>query len=450
MPVNSWWLSATAASLAAISFSVAALASGAPTPDSTNTGHANPYRWSLQDAITIAERQNPDLKAARAHFEAAKAVVLQAWSGYLPHIDVTANYERTTLPNPSAGLTTQLGVSLPYSSIVTQIRQTLFDFGKTLNGIGGAVALDHASEQDTLAMKNAVDLSVQNAFYGVAATTKLVEVAQEGVVRFTETNRRTQALVRTGARPAFDLTQSNVELSRARLALITATEARDLARVTLLNIMGFSADTSFDVTIPPPSAQVDFDKLDLQELSSKALNNRPEMRSAEFQVEASRLQFHQQTKDYLPTVALEGFYGKYMLNYDTAYSEAWGGGVTLSWNLFDGLDTTGRVGEYSARLDAQGALQEKERERITAEVANSYQDLKKSIANLRVARDSLTFSKENNRLAQKRYDANVATFLELLVSQNTLLDTQGIWIQAQFQYEASLAALKKAVNAPIF
>ena len=407
------------------------------------------YKWTLDDVRQIAENQNPDLKAAKANFDAAEKVVLEAWSGYLPHADIGGSFQQTTLPNPSVGLTNQIGIALPYSSVVGSIKQTLFDFGKTLNQIGAAKALSRSTKQDAIALKNAVDLNVQRTFYNVIASDSLVKVANQGLAAFEETHRRMTIFVKTGARPVFDLSQSNVQVAKAKLGVIDAVNDRDIARVLLLKYMGLPEDATFTLLSPRESKLIEAEKLSLPKLTALALQNRPEMQSKALHVEAAQMQLHQEVKGYLPTIGIEGWYGKFFPNYFDALGDAWGGGITLKWNLFDGFNTTARVGEFSARVEAQSADLEKEHLDIVAEVANSYMNLSRSLSKIQLAENTLVFANQTADLGQKRYDAGVATFLELLVAQNSLLDAQTAVVQAKFQYEIGLAGLATATNANI-
>jgi outer membrane protein TolC len=412
------------------------------------TPAAEKYTWTLEDVKKLAESQNPDLRAAKANYEAVSATIQEAWSGYLPQVDATANFTQTTLPSPSAGSTNNLGVALPYSSAVATVKQTIFDFGKTLTEIGANKALANSAEQQALAVHNAVILSVQKAFYDVQSTQHLVDVATQGVAKFEETRRRMSVLVRTSARPSFDLSQANVELSRSKLNLISANEAYDLARISLLNIIGMPKEIKFELK-DSPQKKVNVGKLDLDSLTKKALTFRPELKGSEYGVESAMMHLHREFREYLPTLGLQGWYGQYYPNYPTPIADAWGAGVTLTWNLFDGLKTTGKVREYSSRLEEQGAQLEKEKLRIIAEVAQSLLELKKSESNLAVAKETYDYAKENSRLAKRRYDANVATFLELITADTSLLSSQAVAVQAQYQYEIAIATMQKAVNAPL-
>ncbi len=408
------------------------------------------YSWTLTDIRKLAEAQNPDLKAAKATQAGASGVVLQAVSGYLPHIDVGGTAEQTSLPSPSAGLSDQLGTSLPYTHLMARIHQVVFDFGRTLNTIGAARGASQSAEEDTVAVHDAVMLAAQQAFYNALGAEKLVAVAQQGVVQFQETARRIGIFVRTGTRPTFDLTQANVKVSQAKLALVEAINTRDVADVTLLNIIGMPKEVTFQLLEETTAEDIPLDRLNLNTLTEKAIQARPEIKRSEFSIESARMREHSVAKEYLPMLGFEGWYGQYYPNYPSSIANAYGLGLTLTWNLFDGMETTGRLQETAARVEYEIAGLEKARERVVSDVATSVAQVKKADTILKLSNESLNFSKENARLALRRYNSNVATFLELLVAQTSLLDAQSAVVQAQYQYQYAIAQLKYSVKAPLF
>jgi outer membrane protein TolC len=406
-------------------------------------------QWNLADVTRIALDNNPDLKSARANYEASTHVIGEALSGYLPKVDLVANVSQTTLPYPSADLSAQVGLKLAYSSAVVQLNQVLFDFGKNLAQIRARQSQSHSAEEDSYAVKNAVILAAERAFYAVISGQKVVDAAKESVARYQETERRTEVLVKTGARPTFDLTQAKVELSKAKLGLINAQNSLDLAKIALINIMGLEQQNSFSLVENESTDSVTSNQLDLNHLTQKALSARPEIHSSNDNVDAAKHLLNGEITHYLPTFSAQAFYGSYQPNYPDVLRSAWGVGLTATWNLFDGLGTTARVGEFSSRLDQQEALREKERENVTAEVARAYMDLVRAEDNEQVSNEALEAAQENDRLAKKRYDAAVATILELLVANGSLVDAEASAIQAKYERDISLEQLKTAVNAPL-
>ncbi len=408
------------------------------------------YTWTLSDVIRIADQNNPDLNAARANYRAASKRVIEALSGYLPQVDVSGNFEQTTLPTPSAGSVNNLGTSLPYTGVMGSVRQTVFDFGKVLDQILANRDYRKSANQERASIKLDVNLAVEKAFFNVALTQKLVEVAKTGVLQFDEVQRRMVVLVKTGTRPSFDLSQANLELAKSRLALISARNSRDVAKVALITLMGVPNDTSFAIKENPPTVfKHDPKKLDLSKLTAEAFDSRPELKSNQFAVAAAEKLHSRAIKDFLPTVDAEAWYGRFMQNYPSPIANSWGAGLTLTWNIFNGFDTTAHIGEMYARMNEQQAQLDKERDAISAEVANSLLEFQRSDINMIVAKQSLDFAKINSQLAQKRYDANVATFLELLVADTSLLSAQAEDVKARYQREIALASLQRAVNGPL-
>jgi outer membrane protein TolC len=429
-----------------ISASLFAIAS-ARSDDQIAANHIE--RWTLPDVLKITLEQNPDLKSAKANYEATSHTVGEAVSGYLPKLDFYANTQETTLPSPSGGLSSQLGMKLNYSSAVVSVNQVLFDFGKNLAQISANRSLTASSEQQSYAVRNVVTLAAQQTFYAVIAEEKLVDSAQESLVRYQETSRRTEILVKTGARPTFDLTQATVELSKAKLALINAQNVLQNSKIALLNIMGIENQRDFTLAESPTMDETQSSQIDLNKITQKALSARPELRSSEFSVDAAKHLVNREITGYLPVMSFQGWYGSYQPNYPDTLRSAWGVGLVANWNLFDGLNTTARVGEFSARLDQQEALREKQRESITAEVARDYMDLVRAESNEKVSNEALQAAIENQRLARKRYDTAVSTILELLIANGSLVDAQATAIQAKYGREIALDQLKTAVNAPL-
>jgi outer membrane protein TolC len=330
------------------------------------------------------------------------------------------------------------------------IRQTLLDFGKGLEAIAASRAEKGSAEQDVIALHNLIQLNAENAFYDVAAAQKLVEVAKKSMAQFKETYRRADMQVKTGVRPPFDRTQAEVELSKAQLTLIQARSTRDLARIALVNIMGMRRQVSFALKEAPVQAlPTSVSALDMQRLTDAALRARPEMRRIELQVESARDRLKEQRLQYTPNFFASGWVGDYAADYPVQERNAWGFGVGVSLNLFDGWATTYRVKELKARLEQQQALAKRQSQSIVAEVAAAYMGLVRAEQNETVADAGAEFARENFQYARKRYDADVGTILELLVAETSLVNAEAVQVEARYRYATRLAALQRAVNAPL-
>ena len=416
------------------------------------TSSAQPrFVWGLVDVINIALGKNPDLQSAQDNYEAASRVLQESYSAYLPNVDGSAYTGRTTLPSPSAGSTPLLGLDRKYSVGAVEMSQTLLDFGRGLEEIRARRAESRSSADDLAALQYLIKLNTERAFYNVASDEKLVAVSMKSLAKFQETYRRTLLMVQAGTRPSFDLSQAQVELSKAELAVINAKNARDLSKIALLNIMGVDRVETF--ALRESGQLVPMVKISalssMERLTDFALESRPEMRGSRLLMEAALDRLKEQRRTYLPTIAASGWAGRYLPDYPESIRGAWGYGIGASWNLFDGLATKFRVKELEARFDQAGARLKRQSQNIVAEVASSYMNLVRAEQNETVADEALGFANENFHYAQLRYDANVGTILELLIAETSLVDADAAQVQARYRYTTALAALQRAVNAPL-
>lgn len=405
--------------------------------------------WTIDDVERIALQNNPDVKTALANVAAAQAVIGESVSVYVPHLSVQGVSERTTMPIPTAGLATQFGTPAPYGWGNMSFQQTLFDFGKGLEDIQAARGARRAQQQQLAALRDDLVLAVQKAFFDVSLTAKLVVVAQRGVDRFQETTRDAGLLVKTGVRPPFDLTEANVDLVAARLELIKAQNARDLAKVALLDLMGMHSRMGFELSDSTQVPNVGTKELSLDHLIDEAMDLRPEIRRDEASLQSAQSSLAGGEISLLPTLQAQGYYGGYLPNYPQSLEKVWNIGLAASWNFFDGLYTPFHIRELSARRDAARAQLEKERLFVEEDVSNAYLNLSRAEQNRDVAEEALVYAKENLDLGQKRYAAGVGTILELLIAETSEFNAEAEELKAVYGLATAVKTLETAVNLPL-
>ena len=148
---------------------------------------------------------------------------------------------------------------------------------------------------------------------------------------------------------------------------------------------------------------------------------------------------------------LQGYVGydvhNSMLSSDlTTTDNGWIAGVQLTWNLFDGLHTQGRVKEAMANLEKAGVdLDDKERG-IELEVRTAYSNFIEAREVLESQKKVVEEAEEALRLARARAEAGTGTQLDVLSAQTALTESRSTQIQALHDYEAARAKLQRAVG----
>jgi outer membrane protein TolC len=184
-------------------------------------------------AVTLAEQQRPDLKAAQAQVEAAARAVSAARAERLPSATVSGFYELIgTNPAQSHGAFTVVGtVSIP-----------VWQGGRTAGDIAQAdavLAQRRAELEDT---RGQIEAEVRQSCLDLEAAAGQVEVARQNVQVAQETLEKTRARMQAGVINTLEVVQAQETVSNAQLDLIDSVFAHNLAKLSLARALGHAAD----------------------------------------------------------------------------------------------------------------------------------------------------------------------------------------------------------------
>lgn len=158
-----------------VTYSAAAVAQPQPIdPDEPPAGAVE----SLRAAIINSLKQNPEIQIALARQDDARFGVHEAWSGYLPHVDMSVGagrefydpYNRSGTPSNRTTLTRQ-------EATVT-VNQNIWDFGTTINDIKRARAAYKSAQWSTRERIEAISYDISAAYLNVLERQKLVELTE--------------------------------------------------------------------------------------------------------------------------------------------------------------------------------------------------------------------------------------------------------------------------------
>jgi len=125
----------------------------------------------------------------------------------------------------------------------------------------------------------------------------------------------------------------------------------------------------------------------------------------------------------------------------------WIAGVQLSWDIFDGLRTRGRVKETTALYERAGIELEDAGRRIDLEVRTAHSNFIEANEVLKSQEKAVEQAEETLRLATARGDAGTVTQLDVLSAQTALTEARTTQIQALHDYSLARARLQRAMGA---
>ena len=184
------------------------------------------------DAALVAARANsPDLGAARAGTDAARAGVRQARGGFMPEVALVAE---------AASQRDQFfpGYQADGYTIGVQARWTFFSSGLQSAKVAEAQAQRRAADATATETRFAVEEAVVALWNAVIASDRMADAARQQAAAAEAAEASLGHEVRVGAKPLIDLLNAQRETLAARTALVRADAARAITRYRLRAAVG--------------------------------------------------------------------------------------------------------------------------------------------------------------------------------------------------------------------
>ncbi|MFO1404526.1 MAG: efflux transporter outer membrane subunit [Azonexus sp.] len=427
-----------------------------PAGEATAAASLGERWWTLyQDPILDrlmdeALASNADLAMAAARVAEARANAGVAAAARLPSVWAQASRDR----NKSS----QLGsFPLPSGQPLTQTthRATL-EASYEVDLWGRYRRADEAARADLLASEaaqSAVRLSltadVARQYFALLAATAQEAVARRTAATRGETLELQRRRMDAGLQSEYDLRQSEAEEAYARAQLASLVGERERAETTLALLLGRSP-REVTAGILERGAPARLPEMVIPSgLPSDLLLRRPDLREAEEALVAANARIGVARAGYFPSVSLTAYAGSESVAFSRLFSGP-AGIFSFAAALTQPIWNAGRVG---FGVDAAEARRDQALARYRQAVASAFKDVRDALASQTASREAL--AAETTRAAalehalvavQKRFDAGIASRLEVLDVERNLLAAELARIDAERGRRSALADLFKALG----
>jgi outer membrane protein len=433
-------------SIALFPFPVRAQASppAAPSPNAASAGPGTPL--TLQQAEAIAIKNNPQITIGKLRALAAQQYVREARSALLP----TANLSLTAVDSIPGGRITAGALNnpavYPRAAGGVSVTQLLTDFGRTNSLLSSSEYGAKAEDQNAAATRADILLVVDQAFYNSLETKALVTVAEETVHARQTLVDKIQALTNAKLKSEIDLSFSNVDLARGKLLLLEAQNNYQASLAALSAILGYPDEQNFQlVEEPSPITQPD---LDVTPLIQKALQQRPEIKALQFQLESAQ-KFDSAEHDlWRPTVDALGVVGEAPVR-DNHIPNWYGAvGVNINIPIFNGFLYNARAKAADLETEVQRQSLLDTRNNIARDVRNAWQDSRRAFERLSVTQQLRQQADLSLNLAQARYNLGLGSIVEFTQAELQKTEADIDDTDAKYQYRLTQLVLAFTISAP--
>ena len=299
-------------------------------------------------------------------------------------------------------------------------------------------------------------LAVRKTFYEILLAQAQVEVRQQSIKLLEQQLTDTQHRFDVGAVPRFNVLRAEVELANAKPPLIRAQNNLRLAKEALVKLLGLDSPTQGQSDFTP----INFDghlayeprNWRIDTALADAIKLRPELQLAKTQISILEEALNVAGAGNRPELSAFANYGwrnSMFADKLDQTRDGWTAGARLSWALFDGLQTRGKVTQARAQLEQSRIDSADIRRGVELEVRQAYSDYLQALELLEAQKKTVEQAEESLRLAEARFQAGTGVQLDVLSAQTALTDARSNEVQALYDYNVALATLERATGTTV-
>jgi outer membrane protein len=414
----------------------------------------SPLPLSMKRAVEIALAPDGSTRAALAQesIEQAKDRVAEARAALLPNLDTTVRENRQTTNLKAYGFAFNIpipGFSIP--SIVgpfdvfdarASAQQSVLNFS-TVRKYQASKATLAATKFDNDATRSQVSDEVARAYLACLRTDSDRDTARANVELSEALLEQARRVQTAGTGTGIEVTRAEVQLANDRQRLIRAENDRTRAALQLLKSMGLHLDSSIEFTdklvykpIDPASSET---------LLEQARKARFELKTQQQREEAARLSNSAVKSERLPSIGASADYGA--IGTDVVSSRAtYTLGVSLRVPVFDGGNRAARREESFSQYKQEQIRTKDVGQQIELQVRTALESLRSAAAEVDASREGLSLAENELAQARRRYDAGVATSVEVTDAQTRLQRARDNQVIALYDYNVARLDLATATG----
>jgi outer membrane protein len=402
---------------------------------------------SLPEATAMAIKNHPRIAVAQNTAESAGQRITESRAAYYPAVDgeitVGQGLSQSRLGAgalSASQLFNRFGQGL-------QIAQLVTDFGRRKNLVAQSQFQAQAAAENTDATIYDVVLGVNRGYFGVLQAQAYVTVANETVrARQTLTDQVT-ALANANLKSQLDVNFASVNLSEAKLLLIRSQDAVEQAYADLARAVGQDQVVRYNLAgVASPAAP----PANAEPLIADALQNRPELKNAQLQLQGAQ-SFEQAEADLsrpaVSFIAVAGglpYLGQHPRVAPHGYEAA---AVNVDIPVFNGHLFSARRQAAHYEAQATGERLRNLRQQVERDVRSAWISASTSYQRIPVTQELMRQAQLALELAQGRYNLGLASIVEITQAQLNSTQAQIENVSATYDYQIAYAQLQYTVGA---
>lgn len=388
----------------------------------------------MTSLIQEALQANPDIKTAQANLRSARAQRAIAGANLLPGLSSDAS-ARTSKNGENYGLNMDANWELDL-------------FGANRFASSASVADLQASQASLEDVKASLAAEVASNYVSLRLAQTRLGITRQSLAARMETTRLVGLKQEAGLTSGLEVEQSRLSLGQAEAQIPDLENTITQSQHALATLTGKSPETllkrlSGSGRIPVANVQL------ANNIPANAIRQRPDIRAAEYKIQAASLRVSEAKANRYPSFNLGGSLSYNSPSLATLFDPASMARsllASISAPLFDGGKRQQQVEVSNASRDQAIATYQKVILAALQDIANAFSTLRSLNQQQPILVKNIELAKSTEKLSQLSFDAGTADFQNVLDAQRNLLSAQESQLAAQAATAQAIISLYKAVG----
>lgn len=432
--------------------------------------------WTLQECVNYALENNITVKQTELDTEIADENLVTARGNFLPNLSGSAsqnwNFGSFIGQDGSRVARDSRGNNFSLNTGVT-----LFNGFRNTSIFKQAKLGIESSQLQLDILKDNISLNVVNQYLNILLNKENLKVAREQIVISEKQENQLAELVDAGVRPRADLYEVQAQLASDQERLINSENSVDLALLALAQLLQISQDgfdvESIELTLPDVLVQ----KKSTNDIYDYAVQNRPEIKQAELNIDNAQLDVDIAKSAYYPTLSFGAGLGTSYQHFqgqdDTRVifpdpsdplnfvvvpngfgqqledNLGYNLGFSLSIPIFNGFQTKANVNRAIINSKRITYSLDQSKQDLRTNIEQAYADAKAAFKQYEASETSLNAQNESFRNAQDSYNLGAMNTFEFEQVRNRLVNAEANLINAKYNFVFKTKVLDFYLGIPL-
>ena len=416
-----------------------------------------PSKWSLDDCINYALSHNIQLRQSHLTRSQIEAEYESSRASLLPTVSASTNQNVSWRPFSEQTVSLSNGTFTSTSSEVSyngsygiNANWTVWNGGINQQNIKKTRLSVEIAEQNTLETANTIQEQIVQYYVQIIYLDEAVNV-NKSILESSKIQRdRAAEMVEIGSLAKADLAQMEAQVSQDEYNVVNAEVQLRSTKLQLKQLLQLVQLEEFDIVIPEIDDSNVLSPLPpLSTVYSAALATRPEIESAQLNIESSKLDLDIAKRGYYPTISLMAGIGSSnnSVSDDAIFKQLKNNmnntlGLSISVPIFDGKQN--RTNVIKAQLAQENSLLELENaeQELYAKIETSWLNAKNAQQQYIYAKSNLKSNEASYELLDAQFNVGLKNIAELLTGKNNLIQAKQQVLQSKYTALLNLALIR--------